>query len=133
MAGLRLGFGFTANEALLHKMKCCTQPWSVSIPAQKAGIAAVKEQAYVKTALNLIKEERAYLRVALKEAGFTVYDSAANYLFFQGPPSLYGDCLKKRIMIRDCGNYEGLRQGFYRIVVRLHDDNIELIEALNIE
>lgn len=133
MAGLRLGFGLTANEALLHKMKCCTQPWSVSIPAQKAGIAAVKEQEYVKTALKLIKKERAYLRGALKEAGFTVYDSAANYLFFQGPPSLATNCLKERIMIRDCGNYEGLRQGFYRIVVRQHDDNKQLIKALNME
>ncbi len=133
MAGLRLGFGLTAKAALIHKMKCCTQPWSVSIPAQKAGIAAVKEKAYVKTALQLIKKERAYLRNALEKAGFTVYDSAANYLFFQGPPSLAADCLKKRIMIRDCGNYEGLREGFYRIVVRQHDDNRELINALKIE
>ncbi len=130
MAELRLGFGLTANKDLLRKMKCCTQPWSVSIPAQKAGIAAVKEKEYVKTTLRLIKKERVYLRGALKEAGFTVYDSAANYLFFQGPPALYGDCLKKGIMIRDCSNYEGLREGFYRIVVKQHPDNSKLIKAL---
>ena len=133
MAGLRLGYGLTANKELLHKMKCCTQPWSVSIPAQKAGIAALQEKEYVKTALALIKEERAYLRTALKEAEFTVYDSAANYLFFQGPPSLYDRCLQKQILIRDCGNYQGLRRGFYRVVVREHGDNKKLIAALKTE
>jgi threonine-phosphate decarboxylase len=130
MAGLRLGFGLTGNKELIDKIKLCSQPWSVSIPAQKAGIAALKETEYVKTTLKLIKNERTYLIRTLKEAGFILYDSAANYLFFQGSPSLHTDCLKKQIMIRDCSNYEGLREGFYRIVVKQHDDNRKLIETL---
>lgn len=133
MAGLRLGFALTANEALLTKMNRCSQPWSVSIPAQKAGIAALKEKEYIRSTLQLIKKERAYLldaMKAMKEAGFKVYDSAANYIFFQGPPSLYEECLKKQIMIRDCSNYEGLRKGFYRIVVKQHNENRKLIETL---
>lgn len=130
MAGLRLGFGLTDHQALLAKIKQCTQPWSVSIPAQKAGIAAIKEEKYVKTTLQLIKKERAYLRDALQNAGYFVYDSAANYLFFKGPASLYADCLNKRIVLRDCGNYEGLKKGFYRIAVKKHEDNERLIETL---
>lgn len=130
MAGLRLGFALTANEALIAKMKLCSQPWSVSIPAQKAGVAAVREQAYVKKTLQLIQKERSYLIGVLQEAGFKVYDSAANYLFFQGPPSLHKDCLEKQIMIRDCSNYKGLRKGFYRIVVKQHDENRKLMETL---
>ena len=130
MAGLRLGYGLTANEDLLAKMKACSQPWSVSIPAQKAGIAALKEAAYVKETLKLIARERRYLREALSEAGLKVFDSAANYLFFQGPPSLHQHFLSKNIMIRDCSNYLGLAPGFYRIVVKGHSDNEKLIAAL---
>lgn len=130
MAGLRLGYGLTANTTLLGQMKQCSQPWSVSIPAQKAGIAALKEDDYVKRTLAMIAAEKTYLIRELNQAGFTVYDSAANYLFFQGPPTLHQACLAQGVMIRDCSNYRGLNEGFYRIVVKQHDDNVALIKTM---
>ena len=41
MAGLRLGFAVCSDERLLKTMAALRQPWSVSLPAQEAGVAAL--------------------------------------------------------------------------------------------
>lgn len=127
MAGLRLGYGLCANQEILGKIKEAAQPWSVSIPAQTAGIAALKETAYVRESRALIRQERAYLKEALQELGFQLYGSAANYIFFHAWEGLAGACEARGILIRDCSNYEGLGQGYYRIAVRTRPDNEKLI------
>ena len=38
--------------------------------------------------------------------------------------------LEKNVMIRDCSNYPGLREGFYRIAVRTHEENEKLLDAI---
>ena len=43
MAGIRLGYGFCGNPQILEKMKEVMQPWNVSVVAQEAGMAALKE------------------------------------------------------------------------------------------
>jgi len=37
---------------------------------------------------------------------------------------------EKKILIRDCSNYEGLKKGFYRIAVKTGEENQLLIQAL---
>lgn len=130
MPGLRLGYGISGNLELIKRMKEVSQPWSVSTPAQFAGIAALKEKEYVKISLDLIKKEKAYLVDELTKMNFKIYASKANYIFFQGKPGLYRECLNKGILIRDCSNYRGLREGYYRIVVNTHEENKRLVEVL---
>ena len=130
MAGLRLGYGLCANEELLERMNACTQPWNVSSLAQAAGVAAIKETAYVETGRQLIFKESDFLKKEMKALGLTVFDSQANYIFFKGDADLYEACLAKEILIRDCSNYPGLTGGFYRIAVKKHEENVKLIKAL---
>ena len=130
MAGIRLGYGICSNEKLLQDMGSVTQPWNVSIPAQAAGVAALKEKDYVEKAKKIVREERAFLKEEMRRLGLTVYDSLANYIFFQGPEDLYGRCLKEGILIRDCGNYPGLGKGYFRTAVKMHSENLQLIAAL---
>lgn len=130
MPGLRLGYGLTTDKALLTRMREVSQPWSVSIPAQKAGIAALKEKAYVQRYLSLLKQERAYLKQELPTLGLRLYGSEANYIFFQGPTGLQEACEAQGILIRDCSNYQGLTPGYYRIAVRSHEENKELLTTL---
>lgn len=130
MAGLRLGYGLCNDRALLHNMNRKRQPWSVSIPAQVAGIAAAKDVSFAVESRIEIKTEREYLKQELKNLGYIVLDSQANYIFFQGPRDLYETCLIKGYLIRDCSNYEGLTTGWYRIAVRGREENTKIIEAL---
>ncbi len=39
---------------------------------------------------------------------------------------------KRGVLIRDCGNYRGLREGYYRVAVRGHESNLELISTLRV-
>ena len=133
MPGLRLGYGICNNAELLNKMKQVLQPWNVSIPAQKAGIAALQEQQYVKDSMEIIKKERQYLIRELQKLKFKIYGSRANYIFFYAHKGLYENCLEKGILIRDCSNYPGLKVGFYRIAVKRHEDNEYLINVLREE
>jgi threonine-phosphate decarboxylase len=130
MPGLRLGYGLCSNTNLLNRINQVTQPWRISIPATYAGITALEEVDYVKKTNILIKEERKYLLDELSHYGFKVYDSKANYIFFKGPDNFYDAMLKENILIRNCSNYRGLTQGYYRIAVKNHDDNILFIKKV---
>lgn len=131
MPGLRLGFGFCGDSLLINKMKNNSQPWNISIPAQMAGVAALKEVEYVNHSLEVIGEEKKFLIQELLQLKFKIYGSQANYIFFRAKKGLYEKCLEQGVMIRDCSNYRGLTDGYYRIVVKRHFENIILIELLN--
>lgn len=128
MPGLRLGYGFCSDTKMLERIKGVMQPWNVSVIAQEAGIAALKEEAYVKETFEKIREQRAFLWEHLEKLSLKLYPSRANYIFFQGPRGLQEQCLKQGIYIRDCSNYEGLGTGFYRIAVRTREENQALLE-----
>ncbi len=132
MAGLRLGYGISWNEELLWKMRQVLQPWNVSLPAQMAGVAAVKEQEFAKKSRSYLAKEREWLKSELKELGFFCYDSRANYIFFQGQKDLWQQCMEQGILIRDCSNYRGLEPGYFRIAVRTRQENRELLQILKI-
>ena len=130
MAGVRLGYGLTANQDLLQKMESVTQPWNVSSLAQAAGLAALKETEYVKEGRETVFKEQEFLKKEMKELGFTVFPSEANYIFFKGERNLFEKCVEKGVLIRDCSNYPGLESGYFRIAVKNHEDNKTLIRAL---
>lgn len=130
MAGIRLGYGMCADITLLERMRDCVQPWNLSIPAQEAGVAALKETDYLLRARLLVQKERRWLKEEMRKLGLKVYDSKANYIFFKGPVDLVEHCLERQVLIRDCSNYVGLEKGFYRVAVKQHEENERLIEAL---
>lgn len=130
MAGLRLGYLVTSNEQILSRIPKLSQPWRVSIPAQYAGIAALGAEEYISRTKEVIRQERNYLKEALTQAGYICYASKANYIFFQAEEGLKEALLAKGILIRSCENYRGLDGTFYRIGIRLHEQNRELIQAI---
>mgnify|MGYP004643820793 FL=1 len=130
MAGVRLGYGLCGNGKLLEKMESMCQPWNVSSLAQAAGLAALKETAYVEEGRQVTFQELDYLKKELSALGYPVYPSQANYVFFKGPEDLYEKLEKKKILVRDCSNYTGLCKGYYRVAVKNHEENRALIQAL---
>ncbi len=130
MAGLRLGYCFSADRALLARMAELTPPWDVSAPAQAAGVAALGEGAFLRRAKELIDRERPRLKAALEAMGLRVCPSDVNYLLFRGPVSLLADMRKRGIALRDCANFPGLGPGWYRIAVRREEENDRLLAAL---
>ena len=138
MAGLRLGYGLCSGLKVLEEMNRLRQPWSVSSLAQAAGAAALKEKAYVERTRALITCERGFLKANLSALGLSVFDSMANYIFFQDMRSqaqkeeklLYEQLLSQKVLIRSCSNYRGLDGTYYRICVKQRKENEEFLSVL---
>ena len=130
MAGVRLGYCLCANPETLSAMAKTTQPWNVSSLAQAAGAAALKEEEFLRKTRDLIGEQRVILKKNLESLGFWVSDSSTNYLLFRGPQGLDAALREKHIAIRSCSNYVGLDDTYYRVAVRLPEENQKLTEAI---
>ena len=111
-------------------MSRISQPWNVSSLAQAAGIAALKEGEFLRKTKALIHDQRLWLKTQLEALGLKVTDSETNYLLFRGPEDLHARLREKHIAIRNCDNYVGLGKGWYRIAVRLPEENDRLIGAM---
>lgn len=131
MAGLRLGYCLCANPQLLQKMGRVSQVWNVSIPAQMAGIAALKETEFLEKALETIENQREFLTDGLKKLGFSVIPSRTNYILFFSETELSEPLRERGILLRSCANYPGLGPGWYRTAVKLPEQNRLLLEALS--
>lgn len=130
MAGLRLGyaiFGYAEKADLVRK---AGQFWNVSTPAQIAGIAALDEDYYVKSALEIIEKERNFLQNELLKLNIKFFPSDANFILFKCNFPLDDMLLKEKILIRNCRNFKGLNDNFFRIAVRSHDENAAFISVL---
>ena len=69
MAGLRLGYGLSADEALLRKMSAAVPPWNVSTLAQAAGVAALGDAELLERNRASIRAERPWLEEKLRKFG----------------------------------------------------------------
>lgn len=137
--GIRLGYCICSDVELAAGMEAVLPEWNISIPAIAAGKAALKESDYIKEAVRIIEQERHYLKEAFEELGIKTFASDANYLVFKvegeseksGTDSLlFEKLLKRGILIRDCNDYEGMGDGFYRVAVKEHKENVILISNI---
>ena len=131
MAGLRLGYALCGSGELANHIRRCMQPWPVSVPAQAAGLAALKEEAYLERLRQLLSSERPYLAAGLGASGCRVIPSDTNFiLFYHEDVKLCEKLRKKGILLRSCRNFEGLGPGWYRTAVRSRRENELLLTAL---
>ncbi|MCM1258686.1 MAG: aminotransferase class I/II-fold pyridoxal phosphate-dependent enzyme [Roseburia sp.] len=128
--GIRLGYIITGDEALPGKIKKVTQPWGISVLAQAAGLAALKGDAFVAESLSNIEKEKRRMIIAMSKAGYLIYESAANFIFFEGEEDLAEICLNRGILIRDCSSFAGLSEGYFRVCVRTRWENEKLLKVL---
>ena len=132
LPGLRLGYCLSADAALLDRLSRCAQPWSVSGPAQAAGLAALAQPEHPAAARRLIAVERAWLAGQLQALGLRTFPSQANYILFRAPGAadLKERLLERGVLIRACANYVGLGSDYYRVAVRPRRENEGLIGAM---
>lgn len=130
MAGLRLGYLACGDTELQSRIRAKLQPWNTSIPAQMAGIAALSDTEYLAKTRENLQAERAYLVPRLRELVAEVYDGYGNFLLFRDEPDLKERMLDVGVLIRACGDFEGLDDTYFRIGIRSHSENQEFIRRL---
>lgn len=134
--GVRLGYLVCCNENILLEIQRHLPEWNTSVVAQAAGIACIKETDFIKETRVYVKKERQFLETELRKAGFTVYSGQADFILMYDDKSLdkgnplYDYLLQRGILIRDCQNFRGLSEGYYRIAVKKHDENVSLLRVI---
>ena len=105
----------------------------MSCVAESAGIAAAKaHDDWAAQTSRAIRPLREKLKTGLEALGFSVKNGQANFLCFHAPgyPDLEQRLLQNQILLRSCGNYEGLGPEDYRTAVRTDTENARLLQAL---
>ena len=133
--GIRLGF-IIADSRIINGLNERKTPWSINNFAQVIGININDYKAYIKRTRSYVYNERIYLMEQLKNInGIDYYQSAVNYILCRISADKKLNDLKDylgnhRIIIRDCSNYVGLSDRYFRIAVKSHKDNKILIDLL---
>lgn len=130
LAGVRLGYALCADRTFLEQTRRCGAPWSVSGLAQAAGVAALRENAYVNAVRRLVSRERRNMYGELCAMGLRVIPGEANFLLFQSPAPLREALRERGILIRNCGNFRGLDDTWHRVAIRTETENRRLMAAL---
>lgn len=138
--GVRLGY-LLASEDHCRKIARQLPEWNLSVLAQETGLAILDpasrewdRMVYIDNTKILIKQEKEILNEKLtimSDGDITVYPSDANFFLVHCNLPLYEMLLEREILIRDCSNYPGLGQGYYRIAVREHEENNILLQEVS--
>ena len=101
LAGGRLGFGVGAASLIrdLNTLKYSTNPYNVNRMTAACGVAAIRDDVYYQTNAAAIRANRAYTALSLRQRGFTVTESVANFLFIR-PPKGSGEALYRELKAR---------------------------------
>ena len=131
MPGVRLGYLVCSNEGLREKIRRQLPEWNLSVFAHRAGIVCAEQaEQYLQDTVEYVKTERAYLRKGLEAPGIRVVSGEADFLLLYTTQPIYDSLLAKGILIRNCENFRGLGEGYYRIAVKKHEENEVLLDEL---
>lgn len=132
LAGLRLGTAFADERiiALLNKVK---PPYNVSEAAQREALAAIENEAEVRSMVERLLVLRTDLRSELSSIPMveTIFPSDANFLLLRvrKPKEVYDFLSSQGIIVRDRSRVE-LCEGCLRITVGTRGENAELVTSL---
>lgn len=133
LAGARLGYAILP-ENLTEFFWRTRLPFSVSILAEEAGLAALADAAFREATLKTVAEGRKYLTLELTRLGCEVAPSSANFIMFRPPEgkmeaaALHAALLARGIIIRQLKSY-GLPD-YLRASVGNREENRVFIKEL---
>lgn len=128
--GVRLGYLVCSDGQMSRRIQRQLPEWNVSTFAQAAGIVCAGQKDYLQQTVRYVEKERLFLEEGLRALGISAFSGEANFLLLHSGRDLYGELLKQGILIRDCRNFRGLSEGYYRIAVKSRRENERLLRAL---
>lgn len=128
IAGLRLGY-LLAEAGLIVRIAAYQPTWSVSSPAQAAGLAALADDAFLPTSMPQIWAGSDALRDGLLALGMPVHrDDLPFMLVHPGDGAATRLALLRRgYVVRDCASF-GL-QAWVRVAPRRPEENARLLDV----
>jgi threonine-phosphate decarboxylase len=136
--GLRLGY-LVANESIVNRLMRYKEPWTVNTIAQVAGMAAINDEEFTANTRQYVSYEKAFLYDGLKMVkGIHPFQPTVNFILVRigdngiTTSEIQNLLLKNNILIRNCSNFVGLDENYFRVAVKTREDNRKLLSALKL-
>lgn len=130
LAGLRVGY-MIANKEIMENTGKMRLPFNVNLLGQKAALAALSDNAFIRNSREHNKLEREYLKKGLAALGFSPIESHTNFITIDighDASKLFVEMQKRGIIVRPLANY-GLPT-FIRISIGLRKENSKLLKDM---
>lgn len=137
LPGVRLGYGII-DPKWIRVIERFRPPWSVNGLAQEFGLISLKDKVFIQKSRSYVREQREFLSKQLaKIPWLKVYSSEANFILLRlrGKQKalwkrFYFQLLKDGVLLRNCGNFEGLNETYFRIGIREREENKLLVAKI---
>ena len=126
-AGGRLGY-LAAHPAVVDAVQLVRLPYHLSSLTQAAARAAVAQRAALLATVEAIKEQRDRIVATLRERGYRVADSDANFVLFEvggDQKIVWQQLLYRGVLVRDVG-----LAGWLRVTAGTPDETDAFLEGL---
>jgi histidinol-phosphate aminotransferase len=134
LAGLRVGYAL-GHPGLIEDVAAVIETYPVDRLALAAAGAALADQAHHARIVQMVVSERERLAAALREAGWDVLPSQANFVLARPPGgdavSVAAELRQERILVRHFP--EGDHSDRLRITIGTPEQNVALLAAVGIE
>lgn len=136
LPGLRLGYAIASPE-VAHYLSLALPPWNVNTLAQRAALAALRDEEFVRKSREYLAEEKEHLFSGLRHLPqVEVYPSEANFFLINiketgmKSPEMKARLAEKGLLIRDCSSFRYLGEEHIRVCIRKREENIRLLSAM---
>lgn len=135
LPGLRLG-AVVGHPESISRLRQLKEPWSVNRIAEKVALKLIDCGDYEKELATLIRQERPRVFDRLKRiAGFEPFEPAANFLLARWTQTDELDdfllfMLRSGIHLRDCRNFPGLEDNYFRMAIRRPEENDRVLSLM---
>ena len=133
-AGARLGFGIACKSLIadLNTVRFSTNPYNINAMTMALGEGILDDEEYTRENCKKIIALRGVVQNELKQLGFEMTDSSANFIFAKHPAisgeKMYQKLKEKGILVR---HFNGERiKDFNRITVGTKDEMAVLMEKI---
>ncbi len=115
------------------------EPWTVNTIAQVAGMAAINDEDFAMNTREYVSFEKRFLYEGLNKInGIHPFQPTVNFILVRiedGRTELseiQNHLLQNNILIRNCSNFVGLDENYFRVAVKTREDNLKLLNALKL-
>ena len=126
--GLRFGYLLTENKKMIENLNKLTPSWDINTLALEAAKFSLTQD--MSQVVLKIQKEKSILLKNLKSVGIEVFDSKANFLLCRYKKNLSNALLNQGVIVRDCSDYRGMDDTYFRVAVRTNSDNMILFENI---
>lgn len=134
--GIRLGYAVTSSPELLHSFTQKELLWQINIFADLLGTVMFDDKEYIDKVFTFITSCREEILEQLRAIpGLRPVDSQGNFILVHiedehTAPQLRKILLKEGMIIRDCSNFHGLDEKYFRLCILDDTANKKLLQRI---